>query len=90
MSESASEAWVNTVVKQEDKHGQLLFDSEEFKCEQMWKTHITPHWRLKTMKSRWSLPLPFPTDTHTPYLHVDATKSKFLEGGGPQNLSLPL
>lgn len=52
MSESASEAWVNTVVKQEDKHRQLLFDPEEFRCEQMWKTHITPHWRLKTMKSK--------------------------------------
>ena len=39
MSVSASEAWVNTVVKQEDK-----FSPEEFKCELMWKTHITPHW----------------------------------------------
>lgn len=53
MFESASDAWVNTVVKQEDKekHGQLVFESEEFKCELMWKTHVTPHWRLKAMKS---------------------------------------
>ena len=52
MSVSASEAWVNTVVKQEEKlTGQMMFDAEEFRCEQMWKTHITPHWRLKAMKS---------------------------------------
>ena len=52
MSVSASEAWVNTVVKQEEKLiGQTMFVAEEFKCEQMWKTHITPHWRLKAMKS---------------------------------------
>lgn len=53
MSVSASEAWVNTVVKQEEKlSGQMVFDAEEFRCEQMWKTHITPHWRLKAMKSK--------------------------------------
>lgn len=53
MSVSASEAWVNTVVKQEEKlTGQMMFEAEEFKCEQMWKTHITPHWRLKAMKSK--------------------------------------
>lgn len=52
MSVSASEAWVNTVVKHEEKlTGQMMFDAEEFRCEQMWKTHITPHWRLKAMKS---------------------------------------
>ena len=51
MSESASEAWVNTVVKQDDKTGQLVFEPEEFKCELMWKTHVTPHWRLKALKS---------------------------------------
>ncbi len=52
MSMSASEAWVNTVVKQEEKlTGQMIFEAEEFRCEQMWKTHITPHWRLKAMKS---------------------------------------
>ena len=61
MSVSASDSWVNTVVKQEEKlmvvkqeeklMGQMMFDAEEFKCGQMWKTHITPHWRLKAMKS---------------------------------------
>lgn len=56
MSVSASEAWVNTVVKQEERlfmfGQQMMFEAEEFKCEQMWKTHITPHWRLKAMKSK--------------------------------------
>ena len=59
MSESASDAWVNTVVKQDDKTSQpVVFDAEEFRCELMWKTHVTPHWRLKALKSEYFLSLP--------------------------------
>ncbi len=51
LSESASEAWVDEVVNKHEGTGSKdtreLFRGQEFMCDQQWKIHITPHWRLK-------------------------------------------
>lgn len=53
LPESQSDEWVRrTVVKQSDiVMGGERFVPQQFECECQWRQHITPHWRLRTMKS---------------------------------------
>ena len=71
LSVSASEAWVDEVVSKQANEGGMLrleesregFRGQQFMCDLQWKRHITPHWRLKAMKSK------IHTHTHT-HTHV--------------------
>ena len=51
LPESASEAWVDEIVLRREHSPETSFRPQEFQCQLMWKMHITPHWRLKAMKS---------------------------------------
>ena len=71
LSVSASEAWVDEVVSKQVNDGGVSrldesregFRGQQFMCGLQWSRHITPHWRLKAMKSK---PHTHPhTDLHT-------------------------
>ena len=55
LAESSSMAWVEETVQQKQGvagHTPSEFRPQEFHCELQWRKHITPHWRLKAMKSK--------------------------------------
>lgn len=54
LPESAPEAWVDKIQLPGDRQGGQGgegFQPQEFQCKLQWRKHITPHWRLKAMKS---------------------------------------
>lgn len=52
LSESASEAWVEKVVvqQQQQSRGAEPFRAEQFMCDLVYSTNITPNWRVREMK----------------------------------------
>ena len=53
LPESAPEAWVDEIVSKQVREGSQggeVFRPMEFECQQQWKKHITPNWRLKAMR----------------------------------------
>lgn len=49
LSGSASEAWVENVVEQQDETSKP-FRAQEFMCDLVYSFHITPHWRIKDLR----------------------------------------
>lgn len=53
LPESQSDEWVRRTITH---HGDIIcggerFCQQQFECDRQWRHHITPHWRLRTMKS---------------------------------------
>jgi hypothetical protein len=62
LPESLSEAWVENVVHKRMPSlmegggcGPEGFSPQQFRCDLQWSKHITPHYRLKSMKSERQL-----------------------------------
>ena len=44
------------------------FSPQQFQCKLQWNKHITPHYRLKSMKSESTPPSPFPLFSYFSFL----------------------